>query len=257
MTPFKTTPFKGILRYLLYIGIAGWMFFLGIMVGRGSSPVKFDTQKFQKRLEIIAKEFGEKEGVREKINLKFYDVLDRPVAEENMPSPKKILEIVPKKETTATDEIPVKTSRKKKTLKPQVNKAKTDQKTAEQSKPTNTKSVEIKANPIRLKKTGKSVRSTDNITPDNKPLYNKNPDNKNPKGAYTIQIAAFKNVKDAVAQMAVYRKKGFDSYRVTGEKNGVTWYRIRTGSFTTYDEAKKINEKLNKAGINSIIIKTQ
>lgn len=242
MIPFKTTPFKGILRYFLYIGIAGWMFFLGIMVGRGSSPVKFDTQKFQKRLETIAGEFGEKKGVREKINLKFYDVLDHPVAEENIPSPKKTLEIVPKKETTTTDKIPLKTSRKKQTFKPRGNTAKTDRKTSEQSKPKNTKSVEIKSNPIRLKKTGETGRSTDKKTP---------------KGSYTIQMAAFKNVKDAVAQMVVFKKKGFDSYRVTGEKNGVTWYRIRTGSFTTYDAAKKFNEKLNKAKINSMIIKTQ
>lgn len=240
MIPFKTTPFKGILRYFLYIGIAGWMFFLGIMVGRGSSPVKFDTQKFQKRLETIAGEFGKKKGVREKINLKFYDVLDRPVAEENMPSPKKTLEIVPKKETTATDKIPLKTSRKKQTFKPQGNTVKTDRKTADNSKSKGTMSAEVKTKPIRLKKTGEPGRSTDN---------------KAPKGAYTIQMAAFKNVKDAVAQMAVFRKKGFHSYRVTGEKNGVAWHRIRTGSFTTYDAAKKFKEKLNKAKINSIIIK--
>ncbi|MCK5836987.1 MAG: hypothetical protein KAH09_06940 [Desulfobacula sp.] len=46
--------FKRILKYLIYTFIAGWMFLLGIMVGRGTSPVTFDTQKFQKRLEAIA-----------------------------------------------------------------------------------------------------------------------------------------------------------------------------------------------------------
>ena len=227
---------------MLYIGIAGWMFFLGIVVGRGSSPVKFDTQKFQKRLEIIANEFGKKKGVREKINLKFYDVLDYPVPEENIPSLKKILEIIPKKEIKATDQIPLKTSRKSKTFKPQGNTAKTDRKTAEQSKPKDIKSAEIRSKPIRLEKIREAGRLTDNTTP---------------KGAYTIQMAAFKKVKDAVAQMAIFKKKGFHSYRVTCEKNGVTWHRIRTGSFKTHDEAKKFKEKLNKAKINSMIIKTQ
>ena len=60
------------------------MFFLGIMVGRGTSPVTFDTQKFQKRLETIASEFGEKKDTPEKVDLKFYDVLDQP-APENIP----------------------------------------------------------------------------------------------------------------------------------------------------------------------------
>jgi len=45
---------KGILKALVFILIAGWMFLLGVMVGRESSPVKFDTAEFQKRLGVIA-----------------------------------------------------------------------------------------------------------------------------------------------------------------------------------------------------------
>ena len=211
------------------------MFLLGIMVGRGSSPVTFDTQKFQKRLETIANEFGEKKGFRKKIDLKFYDVLDRPAPEEAVPPKKKPLEIIPKKETIiVADEIPFKTSRKKQTFKKETNKAKTETK--------GLKPAEIKTKPISLKK----IKPPEQLT-----------DKKTLKGKYTIQIAAYKEFKDAVTQMAILDKKGFSSYRVKGQKEGVTWYRVRTGSFETWDEAKKIKEKLKQAKINSMIIKKE
>jgi hypothetical protein len=120
--------FKGSVKYLIYLFIAAWMFLLGIMVGRGSSPITFDTLKFQKRLETIANEFGDKKVTKKKIELKFYEVLDNPVAEEGSQSKEKFLEIIPKREVQEraiskrainanTDTIPVKTSRKKLTFK--------------------------------------------------------------------------------------------------------------------------------------------
>ena len=199
---------------MIYIFIAGWMFLLGIMVGRGTSPVKFDTQKFQNRLETIAKEFGEKKDTQKKMDLKFYNVLDRPVPEESVTPKKKPLEIIPKKEKETIivlDTILLKTSKKKQTFKQATGKTKTDMGADH--------TLEAK------------------------------------EGIYTIQIAAFKDFKDAVSQMTSLEKKGFPSYRVKVQKEGVTWYRIRTGSFTSYDEAKKFKEKLNKAKINSMIIK--
>ena len=208
---------------------------MGIMVGRGSSPITFDTQKFQKRLEVIANEFGEKKGARKKIDLKFYDVLDHPVPEERVPPKQKPLEIIPKKETImVADTIPVKTSRKKQTFKKEANRVKTDTK--------GLKPAEIKTKPLSLKKHKPPEQSTDK---------------KVLKGKYTIQIAAYKEFKDAITQMTILEKKGFSSYRVKGQKEGVTWYRVRTGSFATYDEAKKIKEKLKKAKINSMIIKKE
>jgi len=221
--------FKGILKYSIYLFIAGWMFMLGIMVGRDTSPVKFDTRKFQKRLEAIAKGSGKKEGVQEKIELKFYDVLDSPVPEESTPSKNKHLEIIPRKETivTDTDTIPSKTSRKRETFQKNASKKKIE---------TDKQKREVKA--TKASEITKAVTAS-----------------KTKEGKYTIQIAAYKNFKDAVSQMAALEKKGFSSYREKGQKDGVTWYRIRSGSFVTLDEAKKFKEKLNKVKIKSMIIK--
>lgn len=193
---------------------------LGIMVGRGTSPVTFDTQKFQKRLEIIANEFGGEKDIRRKMDLTFYDVLDKPVPEESVLPKNKPLEIIPKKEISAKetivvpDAIPLKTSLKKQTFK------QTFKQTATRTKP--------------------DIGAEDALKTD--------------QGKYTLQIAAYKEFKDAVSQMADLEKKGFSSYRVRGQKQGVTWYRIRTGSFASFDEAEKFKEKLSKAKVNSMII---
>lgn len=189
------------------------MFVLGIMVGRGTAPVEFDTQKFQKRLEVIANTSGEKKRVQKKIDLKFYDALDRPVPEENESSENSSLEIMPKKEisVTSAEDIEHKIKRKKAALKKKANKVKTYDKAD--------KTVKIE------------------------------------KGKYTIQIAAHKNFKDAVSHMALLEKKGISSYRVKGQKEGITWYRIRSGSFATFEQAQKFQEKLDNVKIKSIILK--
>ena len=232
----KMISFKGILKYSIYIFIAAWMFVLGIMVGRGSSPVEFDTHKFQKRLEIIAKEFGKKE-TNKKVDLKFYDVLDRPVQEEAGPPEKNPLEIIPKKEPILiADTIPVKTSRKKLTFKQKTGTTKTN----------NVTSARIKKKSSGFTKSKTPVKSSVQST-----------DKEVQKGKYTIQIAAYKEFKEAVSQMAILEKKGFSSYRIKGKKDGQTWYRVRTGSFSSYAQAKKFKEKLKKAKINSMIIKKE
>ena len=205
---------------------------MGIMVGRGNSPVTFDTHEFQKRLEIIANEFGEKKDVPQKMDLKFYDVLDRPVLEESVLSKNKPLEIMPKKEISETDlpetELPeTETLEKQTSVTPDIFPPKISRKKLTFKKMTQKVPADIGAN---------------------EPL-------KTDKGIYTIQIAAYKEFKDAISQMALLDEKGFSSYREKGEKNGVAFYRVRTGSFANWEEAEKMKEKLNKARIKAQIIK--
>lgn len=223
---------------MTYLCIAGWMFFLGIMVGRGTSPVSFDTQEFQKRLEVIANEFGEKKkDTSKKIDLKFYDALDSPVPEEPLLSKTTPLEIMPTRENpepqlpekemiedqalVVQDNIPLKTSRKRITLKKKVEKGTID-----------TGSI---GNGI-IEKGTIEIPETQH-------------------GKYTIQVAAYNEFKDAISLMARLDEKGFSSYRVKGEKNGVVLYRVRIGSFSTWNEAEKMKEQLKKAKINSMIIR--
>ncbi len=238
--------FKGNLKVTIYIFIAGWMFLLGIMVGRGTSPVTFDTEQFQKRLEIIANEFGENKKPDEKVNLQFYEVLDNPSPEESKPVKKSskvttkvaTKEIVPLKEPD-TEKIVLKTSKKRETLKKSSNKISPPEE-------------------IPIKKSTKidPVKHKEKLSDNEKNQKVKTAVKKEATpGIYTIQIAAYKHFKDAVTQMASLDEKGFSSYRTKGEKDGITWYRVRTGEFSTHEEAKKFKLKLDKAKIKSMIIK--
>jgi len=56
------------------------MFGLGVIVGRGSSPVLFETRPFQEHLGRMVSELLAKLPEKEKLELKFYDVLDDPVS---------------------------------------------------------------------------------------------------------------------------------------------------------------------------------
>ena len=242
MSVSKGVSFRGILRYLVYVFVGGWMFFLGILVGRGNVPVTFDTKSFQTRLEAIVQSYGKTDAPEEKMDLEFYDALNNPVrhevtGEKNIPN-----EIIPKKEAghiviqvPIVEAVPVKTSRKAATL----NKAALD-KSPFKDKGSGQTPVKEK---VPLAKTQvqkeKQALATD------------------ADAAYTLQVAAYKSPADAVTQMAILEKKGFASYRTLGKIEGVTWYRVRVGSFATRKAASLYAEKLKHAKIEAMIIKKE
>jgi len=230
--------FKGIVKYTIYLFIAVWMFVLGIMVGRGNSPVTFDTQSFQERLETIAADFGASRKEEKKVDLKFYEVLDQPASQEKIlvapvaPSPEK--RVVPPaavQEVEKAEPVAVKTSTKQRTFVKKI--------------PPSPKKSTVKRADAKKKTVKKPQKTSPNKSP-----------NKS-TGRYTLQIAAYKDFKDAVSQMAALKKKGIESYREKGVKDGETWYRVRCGAFPTYEAAKKFKAQLAKKKINSMIIKKE
>jgi cell division protein FtsN len=75
-------------RFFLWVGgviaIAAWMFFLGVMVGRGTAPVSFDVEKLRKELISVKEELLQKEKkdaekeaekISKKLDLDFYETL--------------------------------------------------------------------------------------------------------------------------------------------------------------------------------------
>jgi cell division septation protein DedD len=89
MTQGNATPSNGRIawgRYLLLFCAAAWMFILGILVGRGTAPVHFDTQALQKELAALRDSMVKKEreavekairGEDEKAPLEFYEALKK------------------------------------------------------------------------------------------------------------------------------------------------------------------------------------
>ena len=89
MTKGKATASKRRIawgRYLLVFFVAAWMFVLGVLVGRGTAPVHFDTQALQEELAALRDAMMKKEreavekairGEDEKAPLEFYEALKK------------------------------------------------------------------------------------------------------------------------------------------------------------------------------------
>jgi cell division protein FtsN len=231
------------------------MFFLGILVGRGTSPVTFDTKSFHTRLEAIVQSY-EKTAPEEKMDLQFYDALNKPVRQEVTGKKNTPNEIVPKKETgrlviqvPIMERVPVKTSRKAATL----NKAALD-KTLFKDKGSGKILAKAKNKNKDKVPLAKTQVTTETLVKKEKQVPAKVAVT---SGQYTIQVAAYTSFSDAVTQMALLEKKGFASYRTLGKKQGVSWYRVRVGSFATRKAASLYAQKLKHAKIEAMIIKKE
>lgn len=254
------------------------MFGLGVIVGRSSSPVMFETRPFQEHLGQMVNEFSVKLPQKGTVDLKFYDVLDEPVyypdkgkkddSGEITPGPEagKTALIKPAPNNSQAEEIPVKRSRKLATwhqagsgygndtapapLSKNKNRAlvKTDKKADE-------KRTVTKLTPKVLKSKPQTDKKTDTPPKEAKPDTGKAPASAH--GEYTIQIASYKNLNDALAQMVLLSKKGVTAYRAGVKINGQTWYRVRTGSFADYESAKAGLSKLAGSGVGGMVIKKE
>lgn len=289
---------KGTLRYAITVFIAGWMFFLGIMVGRGNSPVTFDTRGFQERLATIAREYGKASPAGEKIELQIYDTLDEPVRPgilegkirpgksllakkvdgAGVTDPDPVSHIPGKPVEKSLDQraadpgtlsepkkgedlsfggdpesgdLPVKTARKAATL----NRAALARFNPA-GKGNFREKTDIKKIEIPEKKSGKTSAQTLGARTEKKGAGNEKFLGGNDL-AYTIQVASYKALDDALSQMAILDKQGFSSVRIEKRINETVWHRVRCGSFSTYEDAVGFLEKLKKSGFSGLIMKKE
>lgn len=71
---------------------------------------------------------------------------------------------------------------------------------------------------------------------------------------YTVQVASYRNRKDAIKIVRSLRKKGFESYLTTisfAEKG--VWHRVRVGYFESIEEAKNLAKKLENLGFKPYV----
>ncbi|NNL78439.1 MAG: hypothetical protein HKO68_19085 [Desulfobacterales bacterium] len=225
--PFLVLTRRAIVGWLVVIFlVCAWMFVIGVLVGRGTAPVKFDIAKIQKKLEASSEELKkQKPGqthepigiLKDKTKLDFYEALP-----EN-------------REDTTLDgkAFAPKDTKKIKPLPPQKGSLNTTKKKAK-------KSIPPKAEPSKPKQSQQDV-----------PKSKKQPTGK----IYTIQAASVKAVKDADQLVAALKKKGFSAYRAIGKIPGKgIWYRVRIGEYTRRTDARPTLEKLKKEGMKPIVV---
>jgi len=215
-SPSKRKGFA--LRLFLIFFVSAWMFILGIIVGRGTAPVRFDIEKLQKELAAL-KEADIKQKERrykihrdagsDKTDLGFYEDLKDTQSNAKLPA-----EIVEQKiEPTPS---------KPDTEKPMVGET-------EEARVADTPQTVITVFP------GGKVESS---------------------GNYTVQIASFKDSGAADEMIVTLNQKGYSAYRTTGEISGRgTWFRVRIGSFKNRTEAAGTLNRLKKGGYKAILIR--
>jgi cell division protein FtsN len=73
------------------------------------------------------------------------------------------------------------------------------------------------------------------------------------KGKFTVQIASYKDGKEAEAIRARYAEKGLPAYVVQHKdpEKGITWYRVRVGKRL---EQKEANDLVSKAGKGAMVV---
>jgi cell division septation protein DedD len=205
---------------LLLLFVSAWMFFLGVLVGRGTVPVKFDIDKLQRELaalkaDDIKKQLSRVEISSDSTQLKkdfgFYEALKDTKDDSKRSSGRKDGQ-------TSGESLSVsKTSAKKKK----------------------------KVSPSNPSRNDASRKATS--TPSDKGIDG-------PK-TLTIQAASFKDPKDADKMVAILKKKGYPAYRIIGvvPEKGV-WYRVRIGNYSSKTEASTTMKKLQKVGLKAYLV---
>lgn len=221
MTKAKATkPEKRIAwgRYLLVFFVAAWMFALGLLVGRGTAPIHFDTQALQKELADLRDAMLQKErvavekalrGEDHKAALEFYEALKKD-------GPDTAVQIMA---AEASDNGTPGRANAPEPLQPP-------------HKPRSAimaKQTAVKGRPkgqTRPSATPSAMATTGNLT---------------------IQVASLKDATAAGKMVADLKKKGYSAHlsRIVIPDQGL-WFRVQVGSYQTRGQAAADIERLTR-----------
>lgn len=209
--------------------IMAWMFVLGILVGRGLTPLPIDAREFKKELEQnIAQSAQQKhngqtpnngQSVADGRPLGFHEALREPL-------PKVQYKRQPA-QTAKKSTAPTPSPRKKRVT------------TVAKSTPS------PKAQPAAQPK----------ATP---PPKSKPADPPSSKNRFTVQVAAFKDLDSADRLVQTLRSKGYKAYHIGADKSGAgRLYRVRVGAFSDRPAAQKMVNRLKTDQMDGLVVSTQ
>ncbi|MFC1876487.1 SPOR domain-containing protein [Thermodesulfobacteriota bacterium] len=207
---------------LLFL-ISGWMFVLGVLVGRGTAPVNFDIQALQKEL-LALKESMVKQEKRAmetdsaktgaKSSFEFYEALKKKGKDEQIQiiEKKASPQAAPKTPSGAPPPSPL-----------------TSQKLVSKSK--------------GAQEETKTLPGLPGVKP-------------SPSGTLAVQVASTKDAASAEALVKKLAQLGYAGFSTKAEiPNKGTWYRVRVGSYRTKAEAEQMRQELTKDTFKGIIVK--
>jgi cell division septation protein DedD len=215
--PFIALSRKAVAGWVVVVFIiSGWMFGVGVMVGRGTAPIAFDLDQLKRTLESLQKSAqpAPKNGPRpqpsemkNKTDLGFYESL-----------PKKREDV----------EVP--------TIPPPPTAARTEPAATKPAVAPPPAKVEKPAAPAVPATTPQPAPAPPATPPEaGKPL--------------TVQVAAVKSEEEARQIAEKLRQRGYAAYiEPTAIPDKGTWYRVRMGEFPSKEFARSTMERLQKDG---------
>ena len=78
-----------------------------------------------------------------------------------------------------------------------------------------------------------------------------------PQVAFYVQVGAFRTAEDAQARRAKLALTGVDAKITEREQGGRPLFRVRVGPFDKLEDAERANDKLEKAGNETALVKVQ
>lgn len=216
---------------LVIVLIMGWMFILGVLVGRGTASLPINTRTVEKALEEDIKASAQKRQAEknppsdqdndaERAELQFHEKLRE--------APPKIpYKITP---TPAPVRRPAPTPAPQKQKPVEVARARATPKPA--PKPTAAPKSEASA------KTTSAASKTE-------------------QGRFSVQVSAFRDMGGADQLVATLRNKGYKAYHIRVDVPGKgRWFRVRVGAFEDRDAAEKMLDRLRNDNFKGIVVST-
>jgi len=235
--PFLVLSRRAIAGWLVAVFfVCAWMFAIGVLVGRGTSPLKIDISELQKKLADAREELAIQEleqaaeksdAVKDKTELEFYEALKKNREDIDIPEVPSA-PLVEKKTEPPAPQTPPKPKKesKKRLTRTQLEAA--EPAAAPEKPPAETVLPQPPAAQSKTQEAGKP---------------------------YTIQVAAFKAAGDADKLVAELKQKKFSAYRAIGKVPGKgIWYRVRVGEYPNRAEAGKMLASLKKEGLKPVIV---
>lgn len=216
---------------IIFVFIAGWMFILGILVGRGTAPVNLEMDRFEKEIADLKSALREKESGSAgdesgqqnpaTTQLGFYEALMQT-------KPAKDFKVDPKLiDQQALGSLP----------EPEPASPKPANRTAPEKKPRREPAPQPRQ-PSKPKEPAKS------------------PDIK--KGGYTIQVAAFSDAANSNRLVDRLKDKGFPAYQIQSPSgsSGALVHRVRVGAFPDRKSAETMLTKLQGQQFKGLVVST-
>jgi len=220
---FRLTRKGAWLWIFLIFFISTWMFALGILVGRGTAPVRFDIDKLRKELaELKEKTLTaelrrfkiSKNTIEEKPDLAFHEALK--TTKEEILLPAKPLE--------------------------------------EKKNPSASKPVQKRKQAVEKKAAPKSVKPETSGSAPKKETAQSASDRQNNK-RMSVQVASVREQKDADRLVKSLKGKGFPAYRAIAKIPGKgIWFRVRVGPYKNRDEADRSLRRLKEAKFPGFVV---